>query len=548
MSVALKKRGRKKYRMKNIIKTSVSFIFALGLVFSVTSQAFGASMPVAITYAASGVTSTTATLNGYFNSNGQTTTTFFQYARVAYGGDYDTTARIMQTTASGTFTASLTDLIPNTKYYVRAVAQNSSGKVVATNIVQFRTAPAGVIPPNNNGVTITTGSASLVTSTTADLYGSFSGAGSSSQTYFEYGTSSSSLAGVTSSGNQTTSSGTLSSTLTGLTPNMTYYFRAVIVTNSTTTRASNIMSFTTPGTILNPTCTISNFRSDDYNVDEDETFTLSWVTSGCTYVTISPIVGSASPVSSGSRNVSVDEDTTFTITAGDQFGAIDTDQLDINVYSNNNDDDDDSNATAYSTGASNITATSATLNGRASGYGDSINSWIEFPCWSGNKYDYRTSSGQVTLSHTANNLLSGTTYCYRVGYRTQNGSVYDGVSTTFTTLGTPTWNSWTNNNNNTYTDVYQNPSVIYKTITTKIGGTTNPTRNVFDSYPLGWGNQSFNGSDSNNGNMLGASSFGTGISFLPDTFIGWLLLVIFIMAIVLIARTLMAPKNVGTHH
>jgi len=529
--------------MKNILTKSIVSVFALAF-FLLGASVSHAAAPKVTALPTINVTSTTATLQAYYEKNGS--------GAIGIGFRYGTDPSLTQNTLAyttklptktGVVSVNITGLTQGTKYYFKAVIVTSSGNVISNgapfttvNAVSASQAPTITTMPNPANIT----------ATSVDLSGFFDSNGSPmTNLSFDYGTTPNLGTSVVVS--IPGSSGTIMRTLGGLSPNTTYWYR-FSGTNGAGTRYGSTYSFTTLGTIFNPSCTISDFRSDDYNVDEDETFTLSWVTSGCTYVTISPIVGSASPVSSGSRNVSVDEDTTFTITAGDQFGAIDTDQLDINVYSNNNDDDDDSNATAYSTGASNITATSATLNGRASGYGDSINSWIEFPCWSGNKYDYRTSSGQVTLSHTANNLLSGTTYCYRVGYRTQNGSVYDGVSTTFTTLGTPTWNSWTNNNNNTYTDMYQNPSVIYKTITTKIGGTTNPTRNVFDSYPLGWGNQSFNGSDSNNGNMLGASSFGTGISFLPDTFIGWLLLVIFIMAIVLIARTLMAPKNVGTHH
>lgn len=527
--------------MKNIIKKSAFLIFVFGLVFSFASQVSASTLPVAITYPASNVTSSTATLNGYFNSNGLPTTTFFQYARIAYGGDFDTTARVLQSTNSGTFSASLTDLIPNTKYYVRAVSQNSSGKVVSTVITQFRTLPSGSINPS--GVTVTTGSASLVTSSSANLSGSFSGAGSSSQTYFEYGTSSGSLTLGTSSVSQTASSGTWTDSISGLAQNTTYYVRAVIITNGTTVRASNIISFDTTSVIPNPTtCSISSFSSSDYRVDEGDNVTLSWATTNCTYASISPIVGSLSNFVSGSKNVSIDEQTTFTLTAGNQFGIV-TESLTVRLYSNGNGNNGNSNA--YSTGASNITTTSATLSGYANGNGQTLNSWIEFPCWSGNKYDYRTSSGQVNLSYSPNNLLSGTTYCYRVGYQTSSGYVYDGASTTFTTLGTATWNSWMNNN--TYNDVYQNPSVIYKTITTKTDS-TNVTRNVFDSYPFGFENPSFNGSGSNNDSLLGAQAFSAVGSFLPNTFIGWLLFVIFVLAIVLISRALMASKNNAIHH
>lgn len=78
------------------------------------------------------------------------------------------------------------------------------------------------------------------------------------------------------------------------------------------------------------------FESSDYNVEEDEEFTLFWNTTGATHVSISPIIGSV-PVDS-SRVISIDDDTTFILTATD---GTDTEQCSVFIRVDEDDDDDD---------------------------------------------------------------------------------------------------------------------------------------------------------------------------------------------------------------
>ena len=92
--------------------------------------------------------------------------------------------------------------------------------------------------------TITTGSASSITSTTATLSANLTDTGGENPTrYIQWGTSTGSY---TSSCDQSTgTNGTYSCNLTSLTPNITYYFRAY-ATNSGGTTYGEEQSFTTP--------------------------------------------------------------------------------------------------------------------------------------------------------------------------------------------------------------------------------------------------------------------------------------------------------------
>ncbi len=97
------------------------------------------------TTVATTVTSITAVLNAKVNPNGSATTAYFEWGTNNTLSSPTTTEAqsIGSGTSNQTITANLTGLNPNTTYYYRAVAQNSSGTQRGT-IVSFLTLPTTV--------------------------------------------------------------------------------------------------------------------------------------------------------------------------------------------------------------------------------------------------------------------------------------------------------------------------------------------------------------------------------------------------------------------
>ncbi|SKC08041.1 hypothetical protein SAMN05660841_04087 [Sphingobacterium nematocida] len=143
-------------------------------------------------------------------------------------------------TGIGTFSLSLTGLVPSTTYYIRSYATNEAGTTYST-VYTFRTnspsLPSGVIA----------NSSSSITQNTALLGGSISNAGGG--TILQRGVVMSSSASVPTLTNGTvltsgSGTGSFSLTASGLIPSTTYYYR-VYATNETGTSYSSVQSFTT---------------------------------------------------------------------------------------------------------------------------------------------------------------------------------------------------------------------------------------------------------------------------------------------------------------
>lgn len=79
--------------------------------------------------------STFATLDGYYNMNGCSGATYFEYGP---NGNYGYTTTPISRSISGSMAQSVTNLIPGTTYYYRAVAQNCGG-IVRGDARQFTT-------------------------------------------------------------------------------------------------------------------------------------------------------------------------------------------------------------------------------------------------------------------------------------------------------------------------------------------------------------------------------------------------------------------------
>ncbi len=142
--------------------------------------------------------------------------------------------------ATGEYISNLTDLSPNTTYFLRAYATNASGTTYS-NEISFTTL-SDILAP-----TITNVSAKEIDTNTAKLTGEVNAQGDETSVHFEYGTmdqyelGSVSTTPITVNGTATSS---VYAELTGLTENQTYHFR-IVATNTGGTSYSEDKTFKT---------------------------------------------------------------------------------------------------------------------------------------------------------------------------------------------------------------------------------------------------------------------------------------------------------------
>lgn len=212
--------------------------------------------PVVTTNNISNITTTSATCGGNVTSGGGVSVT----ARGVY---YSTSSNFegsyfMTTNGSGTgnFTSNLTNLTPNTTYYVKAYATNSAGTRFGA-VKSFTTAPLPVF-------TVTTNTVTNVTATSATCGGTVTPTGSA---ITARGVCWSTTQNPTVSDNHTSNgsgTGSYSSSITGLTPVTTYYVRAYAF-NSTDTVYGNEVSFITQPGSCPAIPTVTDIDGNTYN-------------------------------------------------------------------------------------------------------------------------------------------------------------------------------------------------------------------------------------------------------------------------------------------
>lgn len=121
-------------------RTVISICLAIGCLAATAGTAL-AGAPTAVTTAASGLTGTTATLNGSVNPNKEVTTYRFEYGTTtAYGSQ--TPADTVSGNNPKAVSAGITALSPSTTYHFRVVAENPSGKSEGADMT-FTTPAAG---------------------------------------------------------------------------------------------------------------------------------------------------------------------------------------------------------------------------------------------------------------------------------------------------------------------------------------------------------------------------------------------------------------------
>ncbi|MBR5982331.1 MAG: hypothetical protein IK025_01235 [Bacteroidales bacterium] len=192
-----------------------------------------------ITYLASSVGPTTATMRGYLLNGEQNTTMGFLYSTEE---DYLQYNVIATQTYNQEFSFRLTDLSPNTTYYYKAYATNMTGSAYG-EILSFTTTSAD--SPSSQPEVITC-PATSVGPTSATINGQLLSGGQATLG-FMYGTSPYNYNLQHNVIATQTSNYDFSYQLTDLSPNTTYYFKAY-ATNSIGTDDGEILSFTTTPT------------------------------------------------------------------------------------------------------------------------------------------------------------------------------------------------------------------------------------------------------------------------------------------------------------
>ncbi len=191
--------------------------------------------PTIATGTPTNVSTTSATFTSAYNSSTSGVSPFFMYGLTSTSLNQLTSVG-GSVSGSGTYTTSVTNLTPSTVYFVKGCIVYGGSTICDNSYATFTTSAIPVVPLN-----VTTGSATIISGSSATLHGTFTAPGGTTATHFEYkpallfGSYTS-----TNTINQTGTSGSMSVTVTGLNQGMTYVFRAVVSNGNTTLYGTDV--------------------------------------------------------------------------------------------------------------------------------------------------------------------------------------------------------------------------------------------------------------------------------------------------------------------
>lgn len=241
----------------------------LVVVFFLVSGIALAAYPMVTTNHASSVGETSAVLNGAINSNGLYTNAWFEYGASSFPGTMVGLQSVGSYSGTVNISYPLSDLLPQTAYSYRVVAENSSGRNVG-NILSFTTGPSSqnqgstlvmsnspIPTPSASGGAplMSTRRATNISQISALLAGSVNPNGEFTSAWFEWGDT---RALSNSTAREPLGNGArfldYSFVLTSLRSGQTYFFRAM-AENRFGKREGDVLSFTTAGNqvIINST-------------------------------------------------------------------------------------------------------------------------------------------------------------------------------------------------------------------------------------------------------------------------------------------------------
>lgn len=396
--------------------------------------------PAATTQAATNVGASSATLNGIVNGNNFSTQVTFEYGTTtSYGSSITATPNIVSGAEDTAVTAALTGLAPNTTYHFRVRAQG------------FGTTYGGDLTfTTGSGPSATTNAATSVSSNSATLNGSVNANGLSTTVYFEYGLSTG--YGKTEYANQSPVTGSSNTpviaAINGLSPNTIYHYR-VVASNANDTVYGADQTFTTNGTapsaVTNAATGVSgtgatlNGTVNANGTSTTVTFEYGTTTAYGTSVTAvqSPVTGTSNtPVSYVLSGLAPNTTYHFRVAAVSANGT--ANGSDLTFYT-----DASGGPTAVTNAATNITLSSATLNGTVNANGNSTTVTFE---WGPSASYGRTATADqspvtgttdTAVSTTLTGLASNYTYHYRVVASNSSGTVYGADMTFFVGASAP---------------------------------------------------------------------------------------------------------------
>ena len=462
------------------------------------------SAPTAVTMAASGIGQSSATLNGTVNPNGSNTTAWFEYGTTPSLGQMTSNQSLGGGNSTLNINSLLSSLQQNTTYYFRVVAQNSYGTTQGSTLSFTTSGQQGSAP------TVVTNAATNITDISATLNGSVNPNNANATAWFEFGTTQSL---GTTIGTQSLGAGSsalnINALAQNLQPSTTYYFR-VMAQNSFGTSQGSILSFTTTqnqqgGAPIVTTLNASNITQTSATlngtVNPNGSNTTAWFEYGTTQ-SLGTTIGTQSLIGSSNLNINtllsgLQQNTTyyFRVAAQNSYGTAQGSILSFSTTGQQG-----SAPTAVTNSATNITQTSATLNGTVNPNGSNTTAWFEY----GTTQSLGTVTGSQSLvgsnsldiNSTLSNLQSNTTYYFRVvaqnSYGTSQGSILS-----FTTGQGGQQGSAPTVTTNSATNITQNSATL--------NGTVNPNNsntNVWFEY----------GTTQSLGSTIGNQSIGSGNS------------------------------------
>ena len=358
--------------------------------------------PSVITTPATSVTQNTATLNGYFDTNGFDSQVWFEYGTDAAIANSVWTSKINESAGTnGSFSAPITGLSSNTKYYFRAIGQNSAGVKRATATLSFTTnstlaTPCAITSFTADNTSVTSGGTTLLRWVTTNCTS---------------GTINNGVGAVTpiASGSITTPAITGTTTFTLTARDSSGNVNSNSITVSTTTSGGS-------------NCVITGFNATPWTVSYGSTTTLSWNTTGPCTVSIDNSIGGVG--SSGVVNTqSLYTTTTFNLSARDTTSGItQTRSIIVGVTT----------STGGGTNTCAITSFNSGLSTVANG-GSTTISWSTYGCDHtaiSSSNGYYGNQWQPTSGSLSTGTLSGTTTftLYAYGSTSTQQSIVIGVT------------------------------------------------------------------------------------------------------------------------